>query len=193
MIVATWDGEPGSGAPAGETTLAVLKSGEVQELTLTLTPPPGGFDEVHTLVIAANPAQSIAEQNAEDNLLYVPFGGLPRPNQVRAIAEAGKRAVLLHWQAEADPRVVGYRIYRVDEAGSQVPVGSTFSDAWIDTNVTWEQPSRYVVTSFNADLAESAPSLVVEATAHRAVVGNPGPEGVQQRIYLPVIVDTSGE
>jgi hypothetical protein len=187
-----WDGEPGVGTPAGEATVAALNAGEVQEVSLTLSPPPGGFDQTHTLLIAANPAQSIAEQNAEDNQVHLPTGGLPAPKQVRAIAEPGQRVILLHWQPEGDPRISGYRIYRIDEAGRQLPIGSTFSDAWIDTNVAWDQPARYVVTSFSSDLNESAPSVTVEATAQR-ITANPEPGALPPRLYLPLVAGGSSK
>jgi hypothetical protein len=66
-IVAVWDGEVGLGTPAGEATVAALNSGEMQEVSVPLTAPPGGLDETHTLRITANPGQLIAEQRAEDN------------------------------------------------------------------------------------------------------------------------------
>ena len=71
----------------------------------------------------------------------------------------------MHWTELADRHVVGYRVYREEQRGKRVPVGSTFTGGWADPKSEPGRRYRYVVTSYAANGAESAPSAAVEAGA----------------------------
>jgi len=171
-VVATWDGAPGVGEQAGRTQLARLAAGQTTNVTLSLTPP-APLDRPHTLVVTVNPQQRIAEPNALDNQQSAQVGGIPAPLNVQAASKRGVAKALLDWEAPADPRVVGYRIYRLDDRGAQTPMGSSFITGFVDRNVQFDQTYRYVVTAYTADGLESAPSAPVTVSLSRIQVFMP--------------------
>lgn len=168
-LVATWDGGPGVGTEAGRAQLASLGAGQMVSLTLRLEPPPT-LDRPHTLSVTVNPRQTIAEPSALDNQQRVVAGGIPAPAQIEAGGVAGTARVLLRWKAVDDPRVVGYRIYRVALDGTPTPVGSSFGAAFVDRNVALDQRYRYTVTSYTQDGIESAQSQPALITTGRIQV-----------------------
>ena len=180
-IVATWNGGPGVGQSAGETTVTTLAAGEHITPTLALTLPTGLLEMEHALFLTVNPFQDIAEQTSADNQLVLNLGGLPVPNGLQAQTQAGIPGVNLYWSAESDPRVVGYRIYRVNEVGEQVAVGSSLSETWTDIDVNLDQTYWYAVAAFTNNQTESAPSNVISATT-QSRSGTIGPF-----VYLPVV------
>ena len=175
-LVATWDGGPGVGAPAGEVALTAPLEGQATSVTLNLMPPPDTLDREHTLVVTVNPGQAIAEQSAENNSQSVTLGGLPAPEGLVAATQRGSPLVFLEWQKLDDPRVAGYRVYRVDQRGERTPAGSSFINGWVDINVALDQHYRYVVTSFTDDGVESAPSAPIDVQ-----LGS-------RRLFLPVVM-----
>ncbi len=84
--------------------------------------------------------------------------------------------MFLEWQKLDDPRVAGYRVYRVDQRGERTPAGSSFINGWVDINVALDQHYRYVVTSFTDDGVESAPSAPIDVQ-----LGS-------RRLFLPVVM-----
>lgn len=176
-IQATWDGALGIGAPAGQATLTGLEAGEAVTLDLSLLDPPADAAGRHTLVVTVNPGQALAEASGEDNSLSLELGQLPPPEQAYATAPAGSPTVLLTWTPTDDPRVIGYRIYRIDASGVRTAVGSSFEPSWVDINAAFGQSYRYDITSFGSDLSESSPSMAVTATPGYAPL---------QKVYLPL-------
>jgi hypothetical protein len=177
VIVATWDGEPGVGAPAGQANLRSLAATDA--IVLALTPPPGSLDLPHTLVVTVNSGQAIAEFDATDNRLAVTIGGVPAPTALSASAPAGSELVFLQWTPPADARIVGYRIYRAADAASWQPVGSSLVAGWADPTAAIGATFRYAVTAFTAAGVESAPSESVQATMAAAP---------PSYIYLPQVM-----
>lgn len=74
-----------------------------------------------------------------------------------------------------DPRIAGYRIYRADELGDAVPIGSTLVEGFLDVAALLDHVYQYTVTSYTADGVESGPSNVMQVT----------PSSYQ--VYLPLI------
>jgi hypothetical protein len=138
--LATWDGGPGVGQEAGRTQLIALAAGQPTNVTLNLASP-ATLDRPHTLVVTVNPQQRIAEPNALDNQQSVQIGGIPSPVGLQVTSRRGIAKALLRWDAPQDPRVVGYRIYRVDGSGAQTPVGSSFVTSFVDRNVQIDRPT----------------------------------------------------
>ena len=175
-LVATWDGRPGVGAPAGEIALTAPAESQATSVTLDIAPPPDTLDRAHTLVVTVNPGQAIAEQSAQNNSQSVTLGGLPAPEGLVAATQRGSPLVFLEWQKLDDPRIAGYRVYRVGERGERAPVGSSFINGWVDINAALDQHYRYVVTSFTDDGVESAPGAPIDVQ-----IGT-------RRIFLPLVV-----
>ena len=174
-ILATWDGGPGVGAPAGIGHLTVLDAGTRATVTLGLTPPVT-LDAAHTLLVTINPTQTVPEGDDTNNSRTGVVGGLPAPSGVRAAAEVGNPLVFLQWPAMDDPRVSGYRIYRAADQGSPVPVGSTFVTGFVDLTAVLDRTYHYTVTSVVSIGVESGPSNVVDVTLN------------SWHLYLPLAV-----
>lgn len=163
QVVATWDGPPGVGAPAGRATLSRLDAGRPVNLTLQLTPPPS-LDQPHQLIVAVNPQQAIGEQRASNNQQSITIGGLPAPQISITATQRGRRLVGLQWEAVADARIAGYRVYRASTDGRNIPVGSTTASGFVDLSAALGQTYHYSVAAYTAAGVESAPSTSVVVT-----------------------------
>jgi hypothetical protein len=175
-LMATWDGRPGVGAPAGEVALTAPAEGQATSVTLDLTPPPDTLDREHTLVVTVNPGQAVTERSAQNNSQSITLGGLPAPEGLVAAIQRGSPLVFLEWQKPDDPRIAGYRVYRVDQRGERTPAGSSFINGWVDINAALDQHYRYVVTSFTDDGVESAPSAPIDVRTG------------SRRLFLPLVM-----
>jgi hypothetical protein len=173
-LLALWDGAAGVGALAGSTQLTELFSGQIVTATLILTPPIN-LDVTHTLYVVINPQQAITEATAANNQLTTLIGGLPVPTDLSALAQTGNSLVYLNWTPSTDRRVVGYRIYRAQDGGAAVPIGSTFVAGYVDLGASLDHMYEYRVTSYNVDGVESDLSSALIVTAN------------SQRVFLPLI------
>jgi PAS domain-containing protein len=101
----------------------------------------------------------------------------------------GAREVMLSWPRPDDPRIAGFRVWRapVPTAGAEpawYPVGSTYSESFVDLTGDDGTPSWYRLTAFTARGSESAPGGIAIAardiSAVDALFGNgfEGPPGV---------------
>ena len=174
-VVATWDGGPGLGTPGGSAQIAALPAGTTVTTTLVLTLP-DALDDVRELVVTVNPDQEVAESNGRNNSATLRVGGLPMPH-IRALAQTDRPEVFLEWVEIDDPRIEGYRIYRGDDGGARVPVGSTFVGGWVDVRSGAGHTYEYVVTSYGQTGQESAPS---NAKTVKLI-------GLSYRDYLPMM------
>ena len=174
-VAATWDGEPGVGAPAGAATLRSLDAGGATALTVVLTPPPGSLNVEHTLHVTVNPRQVTAESDAEDNSLVVTVGGVPPPAGLNASVQAGGWLVFLQWTPSDDVRIAGYRVYRAAGAGPFAPAGSSLVAGWVDPAAAADVSYRYAVAAYTADGIESP-------------LGSPVAVATQPRhLFLPLV------
>ncbi len=179
-ISATWDGEPGVGAPAGAATLRSLDAGGATVLTLVLAAPPGSLDVERTLHVTVNSGQVTAESDAENNSLVVTMGGVPPPAGLDAGAQAGGGLVFLQWTPSDDVRIAGYRIYRAADTGPFAPAGSSLVAGWVDPAAAADTGYRYAVAAYTAAGAESGLSEAVQVRV--------GAASVQPRqLFLPLV------
>lgn len=179
LVTATWDGAPGVGAPAAQTSLRSLDAGGLTTFTLALMPPPGTLELPHTLQVTVNPGQAIGEADATDNGLRVTIGGVPTPTALNASVPAGSELVFLQWTPPSDARIAGYRVYRIAADGAWQRCGSTLVAGWVDPTVTIGATYHYAVAAYTAAGVESALSEEVRVTVNDLP---PRP------LYLPIIV-----
>ena len=72
-------------------------------------------------------------------------------------------------------RVVGYRIYRVQDGGAAIPIGNTFVAGYIDLGASLDHIHENRVSRCSVDGIESALSASLIVTAN------------SQRVYLPLV------
>ena len=97
------------------------------------------------------------------------------PTDLSALAQTGNSLVYLNWTPSTDRRVVGYRIYRAQDGGAAVPIGSTFVAGYVDLGASLDHVYKYRVISYNVDGVESDLSAPLIVTAN------------SQRVFLPLI------
>jgi len=173
-LVATWDGPEGTDDPVLSQTVTALASNATQTLQLAV-PVPAAFraDDVHTLFVTLRPDAAVEEANAIDNERMVSFGAMPIPTKLMITTEPGQPIVFVNWTLDgpADPRVAGYRVMLVDDAGNRKALGSTPVMGFADLAGAIGETRRYVVTSYSANGVESAESEII--------VGVPAPAAVE--------------
>ena len=179
-IIATWDGAAGIGAPAGQASLPSLAAAPFVTVTLDLTPPPAGLDTPHELHIAVNPGLAIPEADGANNSQILGVGGILPPVGLWAQVEPGSGLVFLGWEATADRRVAGYRVYRAEAGGAWQPLGGSFAPGYVDLTASAGHAYRYAVTAYTAEGGESplGPQFSVGARP--------------LRIYLPLVEPRHG-
>lgn len=176
-IVATWDGGAGEGAPAGQASSTSLGDGQFVTITIDLSPPAGGLDEIHVLWLTVNPGLAIAEGDGANNVLTLQLGGLPVPQGLNVVFQPTSGLVFLQWTPVDDARLAGYRIYRSQDGGPLEPVGSTFVPGFVDLNAAVGHTLRYAVSTYTGAGSESAMGSPVEVT----LVGG-------SQVFLPLVV-----
>jgi len=175
--VATWDGGPGEGSPAGQASVTSLGDAQFVTVTIDLSPPAGSLDEVHVLWVTVNPGLAVAEEDGSDNSLTLPLGGVPVPGGLSAVFQPTSGLVFLEWTPVDDARLAGYRIYRSQDGGPFEPAGSTFVPGFVDLNAAVGHTLRYAVSTYTGGGTESAMGNPVEVT----LVG-----GFQ--VFLPLVL-----
>ncbi|HET7087241.1 MAG TPA: hypothetical protein VFL17_01185, partial [Anaerolineae bacterium] len=174
-LAALWDGDPGVGTLAASAQITELLGGQIITATLNLTPPVD-LDVTHSLLVVVNPLQAVAEQSAENNRQTTLIGGMPVVTDVVALAQTGNSLVYLQWTPLTDRRVAGYRVYRAEDGGPFVPVGSTFVEGFVDLTASLDHTYRYAVTTFTIDGIESELSSALEVATS------------SYHVYLPVVL-----
>jgi hypothetical protein len=174
-VVAAWDGPPGIGAPAGLIGLTRLGPAPFVTVTFDLTPPSAGLDAAHALHVAVNPGFPIAEADAANNSQTLAVGGIAAPLGLWAQVEPGSALVFLGWDAVADPRVAGYRVYRSENGGAWQPVGGSFAPGYVDLTTGALGAYRYAVAAYTAAAGESPLSPAI-SVGERPL-----------RVYLPFV------
>ncbi len=174
-IVATWAGPPGAGAPAGLIGLTNLDAAPFVTVTLDLAPPPAGLDALHELHVVVNPGLPIAEANAANNGQVLAVGGVAAPVGLWSQVQPGSPLVFLGWDAVADRRVAGYRVYRSEAGGAWTPVGGSFAPGYVDLAARAATAYRYAVAAYTAEGRESPLSSPLNVGARPL------------RAYLPLV------
>lgn len=179
-IVATWQNGYRVGVPAGSATLSALGTQGIVSVTLSITPAVDLL-QAQTLVVTVNPRSAVEEFDRSNNVLRVTLGGLPQPSAPTASDAPGRSPVHLSWPAVDDPRVAGYRIYRVDGEGRApedfVPVGSSLTNGFVDLRSVLDATYTYAVTTYAEDGSESPLSAGV--LAQTSSVGVPTAAGAR--------------
>lgn len=167
---AAWDGPPGAGTPAATREVFAIPASGQALLSLQVNVPAGfRADEPRTLQVAVNPRGTIAEADGGNNLLAATLGALPAPRGLELTQRPQDRNIKLAWTAPTDPRVRGHRIWRATPPatpGGRVnwyPVGSTFSNAFLDLTGDAGVRHWYRVTAYGAAGVESPPSPHADA------------------------------
>jgi hypothetical protein len=178
QIIATWDGGPGVGLPAGSVALTEMDAAALQ-VVLPLDPSIS-LEQPRQLILTVNPGQIIPEANGDNNSLSLTLGGFGAPSGITSAGVTGKGLVLLGWEESTDERVAGYRIYRATGAGELLPLGSTPVAGYADVTAETGKSYRYAVTAYGASGAESAygEDEIVEVTIGEA----------QSIFYLPRVM-----
>jgi hypothetical protein len=175
-VVAAWDGPPGIGAPAGIIALFGLGPAPFVTVTLDLAPPPAGLDAAHELYVVVNPGFPISETDVANNGRTLTVSGIAAPGSPWAQVKPGSAVVFLGWDAVADRRVAGYRVYRSEAGGAWAPIGGSFAPGYVDIGARPGGRYQYAVTAYAAVGSESALSAPI------------GVSGPPLRGYLPVIL-----
>lgn len=176
----TWDGPVGLGTPAGEYSFSSFGAGTMVTVEFSMDKDTLALSDFphlpHTLYVQVNPTQSLMESDYENNLKKVVIGGLPVPQELKAVAQPGDSSVFLDWAPVEHEAVVGYRVYRSSDGRIFEPVGSSFGDGFVDLSAVLGHTNLYAVTSFASDGYESTRSSPVLAEV-----------GELHEIYLPAV------
>jgi hypothetical protein len=169
-IEAAWDGPPGVGAPAGFALVTAIPDSGVALVRITLRAPADAVaDQPRSLHVRINADGALAESDAGNNDASTVVGRLPAPQLLTIEERRLDRLVLLAWERPQDDRIVGYRIWRArvpaaGQAPQWFPVGSSFSESFVDLTGDAGQDDLYQVTAFSAGGIESPPSGSARAT-----------------------------
>lgn len=176
----TWDGPHGLGSPAGETSLSGIAAGSVTMVEFSMSDSslvlPAFPHLPHTLYAQVNPKQNLPESDYENNMMMVAIGGLPSPEDLEAVAQPGDSAVFLKWSLVGHEDVVGYRVYRSSDGRIYEPVGSSFTNGFVDLSAVLGQSYLYAVASYADDGYESTPGAPVLAQV-----------GMLYEIFIPAV------
>lgn len=172
---------------AGELTINALGRNQTLEVNFDM-PAPIQRNMSIPLYLTVNPRQAILEQTSVDNVYSVVYPGLPAPRNVYAESVEGYPTIWLKWEASTDPRVVGYRIYRLGPGATRTPVGTSLTEGWMDLASTWDEDVQYAVVAYGDDLTESEPTFVNGRSGMPPEIELPEPGPTPVQIYLPSTV-----
>lgn len=169
LLRLSWNGPAGTGVAA--TTPSPIQSidaGAARTYVIPLVVPAGTTnDREITLVVELDANDSSeGDRDGDNNLRTLTANTLDVPVGVVAMAPEGTGITVVGWAAPTDDRVLGHRIWYRDAPGSRWRhLGSSFGDEFIDLNAPPGRPRWYRVTTYTANLVESAPSAETMATA----------------------------
>ncbi len=177
-LSAFWDGPAGLGSLAATTSIASLVSGSTVEILLSISlPAEFNPDDQHDLHVVVNPQGQLVESESGNNGVVIPIGDMPVPQNLSVVGDSASGVIIINWDAISDPRVTGYRVYRVNPDDSVLAVGSSDVAGFADFSAYRDQAYEYYAVSHSARLMESAPSEHVAATTFGEVVFRGGFEG----------------
>ena len=104
-----------------------------------------------------------AESDLSSEVTITPEDRFPPaiPAGIRAAEAPG--SVELSWDANSEPDLAGYRVYRSAEGVPRQRIAEVAVPAYSDHNIEPGKAYRYEVSSFDGSGNESAPSMPVEA------------------------------
>lgn len=154
----------------GQIVIPALAAG-ARHLVDMQVPVPATFgnDERQTLVAELLVEDEDGELDGANNAAQLTIGGMPVPAGLHALSVPGSRIVNLAWDAPADPRVAGYRIWIDDDQGVPVPLGSSFNPGFADLSALFGFERRYRVSTYSARGIESELSAPVLAGPAKAI------------------------
>lgn len=177
VIEAGWDGAPPAVPVAGSVQLSQSLPESGQQLVRITVRVPATFaeDDQRSLHVRINGTAAIPEVDAGNNTGVAVYGRLPTPEAPLVTEWPGAREVRLSWTRPDDPRIAGFRVWRapVPAAGEEpawYPVGSTYTEAFVDLTGDEGMPNWYRLTAFTARGAESAPGGIAIAARDLASV-----------------------
>ena len=167
-----FDAPTAASAPDKIIAVPAIEGGDSHPAQVVLDVPADFHDdEPHTLYARLVPeSSSWNELDGDNNAARIDFGALPVPHALRSEVQPGVSAALLTFDADADARVVGYRVYAQDDVGARFALGSTATRAFLDPTAGLGQTRRYVVVSYSARGVESEPSAEIAVTPRAASV-----------------------
>jgi len=179
QVVASWNAPAGAGVPAGSFALAdTVAANGSRSLSIPLTVPAGiTNDRRQTLFIDivadedANAIGGVADQLREVVNL------MPVPQDVNVDTRLDSTFVNVTWDAVVDARVVGWRVWRLDQGSSTWKhVGSTTLPGFVDIYGRVGEEVQYKVAAYSNNGMESEPSApawgLIEASRPDAVFSN---------------------
>ncbi len=169
-LEAAWDGAPGAGAPAGAASVTAIPDSGQALVRITLRAPADAApDQRRSVHVRVNADAAIVEADGGNNDAVAVVGGLPQPTALEVVERRRDRTVLLQWNAPADPRIAGYRIWRAPPPGAGAgepqwfPVGTSFGSAFADLTGDAGQTNWYRVSAYATSGLESPPSAIAIA------------------------------
>jgi hypothetical protein len=177
-IDAAWGLPPGAGQVAGTKAITGLTTGESVTVSLVLTKP-ANVNVTNTLFVQVNMGGAVLESDTTNNAQTLVVGGLPPPSKVTAAATDNNPFIFVDWvQTRADPRIVGWRVYRSLDGQAWAPAGSSFVDGWVDVTAEYGKGYLYRVASYDAFGNESPLSASMAAA---------GPAYTIRSVFIPRI------
>lgn len=166
LVLVAWDAPPGAGVNAASPF--ALNGPMAANAEITLIRPAGvpsthQRDERRTLFAEVRNAAATPDANADDNVADATVGDMPVPHGLFARIKTNSPVIGLDWTAANDPRVVGYRVYKLAENGKFVPYGSSQVAGYADLFAGFRNIEQYRVTSYSDRGIESELSGVVIA------------------------------
>lgn len=154
-VILSWDGPADTGRSAWfETIPDPGFSGATRQYSIGFAE--GDFpDEIHRLYVTIDPEGEFLDRNGGNNQLTRLFGQLPEPAITLVKTSPRTQTTQIDFSPVNDLRVVGYRIYRSTDGESYVPIGTTFTNGYLDVTGNSQQQAFYRVTSFSARGQES--------------------------------------
>lgn len=174
-VVAAWDAPPGAGSTASTFVLnGLLPTNGERSFSLSLTAPTDTrSDERRSLFIAIVAEDGANEIEGGQDRIRVDFNAMPVPIGVDAQANQSK-LVSITWEDPNDPRIAGWRVWKLDGNGQWRHLGSSPVAGYMDFDGPVGGIATYRVASYSRNGIESEPS----AEASIRIEAPPQAEGV---------------
>jgi hypothetical protein len=154
----------------GNLAIPALAPGQRFETELSIpVPAVFGSDERQTLRAELLIDDPDGELDGANNAASLPIGGMPVPQNLRALSAPGSRIVNLAWDDPADARVAGYRVWVDDANGQPRPMGSSFNLGFADLSALFGFKRSYRVSTYSVRGIESELSEALTAEPAPAI------------------------
>ena len=177
-VVASWNAPAGAGTVTGSYNLTLSQAANAQRsLSIPLTVPAGvNSDERQTLFIDIVAGEDANATGGTADQLREVLNVMPTPTNVAVATRFNSNFVNVTWDATADTRVYGWRVWRLESDGTWKHLGATTSPGYIDILAPIGQEVQYRVASYSANGMESEPSKAasgfIESAKANAVFGD---------------------